>query len=106
MGKRIALLKMFPGCEKRIELCGGLDKAFVTFARVDTRERSLLIRMAFPAQPSHSDLAGLKKMIADDYALHEVTIEAEYPQERKAQQETEEKSTGLAAEKSPVISTS
>ncbi len=103
MGKRIALLQMFPGCEKRIELCGGLDRAFVTFARVDAQERSVLIRLDLPERPSHADLAGLKKMIADDYALREVTIETVYPQERNTEWELEEKSSKPATEKASVF---
>ena len=105
MSKRVALLQMFPGCAERSDLCGGLDKAFVAFARVDVQGRSISISLEFAAQPAHADLAVLKKKIADDYSLREVMIEASWPEELKKEPDPEEKNSGKTAQKAPVFNT-
>ena len=72
-------LTIFPGCADLHDLCGGLNKAYITGAQVAEAERTLSVFAWFPAMPSPVETAALTERIRADYDLRSVSLTADYP---------------------------
>ena len=70
---------MFPFCEYRKDSAGGLDRAQVISATVDSEQRIMRMKVRFAAIPSMSDVSILSDTIRDYFTLKECYIDAEYP---------------------------
>ncbi len=80
MAEHTPFLTVFPGCTDLSDLAGGLEQASVTDVRVYMAERRLHIAAHFAAMPSPVEEQQLIERLQSDYALNEVTLDADYPQ--------------------------
>ncbi len=74
-----AFLTMFPGCADLRNLAGGLDKAWITDARVNTADTTLSVSAHFEVMPSPVDIEQISDRIREDYGLSGVGIIPDYP---------------------------
>ena len=77
-------LTMFPFCESKKELAGGLDKAQVLKADVDTQLRTIHMAVHFSQIPSITDISSIAAMVRDYFALSDCIIDPEYTVENSA----------------------
>ena len=79
MNENTSFLMMFPGCAVDTEMCGGLDRAYVTDCAVDLDERTMTIAAYFTKMPAPAELSALCGRLKSDYSLHNVEIKADFP---------------------------
>ena len=84
MSEHTPFLTVFPGCADLAELCGGLDKAYITDLQLDESERMLTVSAYFASMPSMTESAQLTARLKDDYALSGAAIIPDYPRARPA----------------------
>ena len=97
---RIPFLTIFPGCSELRGLCGGLEKAEVSNASVDSSRSAMTLDVFFCAMPSPADIQTLQRRLETDYGLATVTIHEDYPRpEPVPVRETGKKANG--AEQKP-----
>ena len=75
---------MFPGCAASADLCGGLDRAYVTACEIDLPSRSMTLSAHFEKMPAPAELASLSGRLRSDYGLHNVTLAPDFPRPRPA----------------------
>ena len=80
MSEHSPFLSVFPGCARRADSCGGLDKATVQDVSVNAEERKMTVSAYFAAPPSPVEIELLGACLREDYGLQEVHILAGYPQ--------------------------
>lgn len=82
MNEFTAFLAMFPGCATSADLCGGLDRAYVTACEIDLPSRSMTLSAHFEKMPAPAELASLSGRLRSDYGLHNVTLTPDFPMPR------------------------
>ena len=78
---KISFLEILPGCSGMIEMCGGLQNAFVTEIMIDEVNNSMEISAFFQQAPAAAELTAIQGRIAGDYGMSDVSIKASYPKE-------------------------
>jgi hypothetical protein len=79
MNEYTAFLTMFPGCACVSDMCGGLDRAYVTDCAVDMDKLEMTVSVRFEKMPAPAELASLSGRLKSDYSLHNVEIKADFP---------------------------
>ena len=79
MNEYTAFLTMFPGCACVSDMCGGLDRAYVTDCAVDMDKLEMTVSVRFEKMPAPAELASLSGRLKNDYSLHNVDIRADFP---------------------------
>ena len=74
---KIPFLEMFPFCGDFIELCGGLDGAYVSSATVDQEKLAMTIDAVFNRTAIPAEKHTLEGRIAAEYGLSAVVIRSE-----------------------------
>ena len=79
MNEHTAFLTMFPGCAPAADMCGGLEKAYVTDCGVDIEKLEMTLAVWFSKMPAPAELASLCNRLKSDYSLHNVEIKPDFP---------------------------
>lgn len=97
--KKIPFLEMFPFCADLQELCGGLDKAFVTEARVNKEKMQMTVKVEFGRNPIPAETHTIEGRIAAGFGLAAVAISPvnTAPSEPRRSQGVTEKKSGSSA---------
>jgi DNA polymerase-3 subunit alpha (Gram-positive type) len=77
-----AFLAMFPGCQPSADMCGGLDRAYVTNCDINLEEMTMALSAHFERMPAPAELASLCARLGAMYGLHNVNITPDFPQPR------------------------
>ncbi len=70
---------MFPCCGEKSSVGGGLERAYLLDALVESEKRTISLRVHFDSILSFSEVNALESLIRQEYSLTECKIEAEYP---------------------------
>ena len=79
MTEHTSFLTIFPGCTYLQDICGGLDKAYVTEVKVQQSEKKLTVAAHFETMPSPVEITQLSESLRRDYALNTVYVVPDYP---------------------------
>ena len=79
MNEHTPFLSIFPGCSALSNLCGGLNKAYVTDAEVSLSEGRMRVSATFVRMPAPAELSRLSACLSADYGLRSVEIKGDYP---------------------------
>ena len=77
----ISFLEMFPCCEGAEKSYGNLHDAVVQQATVNRERMDMTVRARFSAMPAPAQLSTLERLIAAEYGLRQVHLEAVWPTE-------------------------
>ena len=94
-------LTAFPGCADLHELCGGLQKAYITSVQVSEAERTISVSAWFPAMPSPVETASLTERLRADYDLRGVSLQPDFPKPVSAAPEASAAPTSAAGSPPP-----
>ncbi len=84
MNEHTLFLDIFPGCRELSDLCGGLQRAYVTDVAVSTAEGSMSIAAFFRRMPAPAEIDRICALLASDYGLNTVEIKSDYPRTEPA----------------------
>ncbi len=77
----IAFLEMFPCCQGVDRSYGNLGGVFVQEVTVNRERMDMTVRALFSAMPAPAELSTLESVLAGEYGLRQVHIEASWPQQ-------------------------
>ncbi len=78
---KIPFLEILPGCGGLADMCGGLDRGFVTEIVINEATNTMSVAAYFQQAPSAAELSSIEGRIAADYGLKQVNIIASFPKE-------------------------
>ena len=78
---KVPFMEIFPGCSGMVDMCGGLQNAFVTGVLIDEENFSMEVSAFFQKAPSGAELTTIESRLMTDYALLDVEIKASYPKD-------------------------
>ena len=93
MSEKIPFLDMFPDCASLQDTCGGLDKAEVLDVLIERESMTMLLHTWFARMPAPVERTNIEQLLAAQFRLRGVQIQAEYPapEQKKAEQKEEDK---------------
>ena len=96
MSEKIPFLDMFPDCASLQDSCGGLDKAEVLDVLIERESMTMLLHTWFARMPAPVERTNIEQLLAAQFRLRGVQIQAEYPapEQKKAEQKEEDKKKG------------
>ena len=88
MSEKILFLDMFPDCASLQDSCGGLDKAEVLDVLIERESMTMLLHTWFARMPAPVERTNIEQLLAAQFRLRGVQIQAEYPapEQKKAEQ--------------------
>ncbi len=81
--EKIAFLEMFPCCQGMEKSYGNLHDAFVLEATVSRGRMDMTVRALFSAMPAPAEVTALEWLLAGEYGLRSVKLEAGWPQQEQ-----------------------
>ena len=72
---------MFPCCRSLSERAAGLSSAFVTSVLIRQDAWTMMIHASFAAMPSPAEISLAEKVLAEEYGLDSVVLQADWPKE-------------------------
>ena len=93
MSEKIPFLDMFPDCASLQDSCGGLDKAEVLDVLIERESMTMLLHTWFARMPAPVERTNIEQLLAAQFRLRGVQIQAEYPapEQKKAEQKAKAK---------------
>ena len=93
MSEKIPFLDMFPDCASLQDSCGGLDKAEVLDVLIVRESMTMLLHTWFARMPAPVERTNIEQLLAAQFRLRGVQIQAEYPapEQKKAEQKAKAK---------------
>ena len=82
---KIPFLEILPGCCGLEDMCGGLEKAYVTEILIDSAKEAMDVSAYFMQAPTASELTAIQSRIMGDYGLKNVLIIPTFPKELEAE---------------------
>lgn len=79
--KAVPFLAMFPCCRDMDSMCGGLQLALVSEAKISRKHMELRLQVWFSKCPVKQEILHLCQCIAQDFGLKKVDILPDYPKE-------------------------
>lgn len=80
MSEHTSFIEIFPGCVGLKDLCGGLDKAYVTDVAVSAAEMIMNVSAHFERMPAPAEISNICERLRRDYGFNTVELIPEYPQ--------------------------
>ena len=84
MSEHTSFIEIFPGCADMKDLCGGLDKAYVTDVAVSAADMIMNISAHFERMPAPAEISNICEKLRRDYGFNAVELVPEYPQPKSA----------------------
>lgn len=93
MSEKIPFLDMFPDCASLQDSCGGLDKAEVLDVLIERESMTMQLHTWFARMPAPVERTNIEQLLAAQFRLRGVQIQAEYPapEQKKAEQKAKAK---------------
>ena len=79
MSEKIPFLDMFPDCASLQDTCGGLDKAEVLDVLIERESMTMQLHTWFARMPAPVERTNIEQLLAAQFRLRGVQIQAEYP---------------------------
>ena len=88
MSEKIPFLDMFPDCASLQDTCGGLDRAEVLDVLIERESMTMQLHTWFARMPAPVERTNIEQLLAAQFRLRGVQIQAEYPapEQKKAEQ--------------------
>ena len=80
MSDHTSFIEIFPGCAGLKNLCGGLDKAYVTDVAVSAADMIMSVSAHFARMPAPAEISNICEKIRRDYGFNTVELIPEYHQ--------------------------
>ena len=84
MSDHTSFIEIFPGCEGLKDLCGGLNKAYVTDVAVSAAEMTMSVAAHFERMPAPAEITNICERLRRDYGFNSVELIPDYPQMKSA----------------------
>ena len=97
MSEKIPFLDMFPDCASLRDSCGGLDKAEVLDVLIERESMTMLLHTWFARMPAPVERTNIEQLLAAQFRLRGVQIQAEYPAPEQKKEEKKAKAKVLMA---------
>ena len=93
MSEKIPFLDMFPDCASLQDTCGGLDRAEVLDVLIERESMTMQLHTWFARMPAPVERTNIEQLLAAQFRLRGVQIQAEYPapEQKKAEQKAKAK---------------
>ena len=101
MSEKIPFLDMFPDCASLRDSCGGLDKAEVLDVLIERESMTMLLHTWFARMPAPVERSNIEELLAAQFRLRGVQIQAEYPAPEQKKEEKKAKAKVLMGKPIP-----
>ena len=101
MSEKIPFLDMFPDCASLQDSCGGLDKAEVLDVLIERESMTMLLHTWFARMPAPVERTNIEQLLAAQFRLRGVQIQAEYPAPEQKKEEKKAKAKVLMGKPIP-----
>ena len=101
MSEKIPFLDMFPDCASLRDSCGGLDKAEVLDVLIERESMTMLLHTWFARMPAPVERTNIEQLLAAQFRLRGVQIQAEYPAPEQKKEEKKAKAKVLMGKPIP-----
>ena len=101
MSEKIPFLDMFPDCASLRDSCGGLDKAEVLDVLIERESMTMLLHTWFARMPAPVERTNIEQLLAAQFRLRGVQIQAEYPAPEQKKEEKKAKAKVLMGKSIP-----
>ena len=101
MSEKIPFLDMFPDCASLRDSCGGLDKAEVLDVLIERESMTMLLHTWFARMPAPVERTNIEQLLAAQFRLRGVQIQAEYPAPEQKKEEKKAKARVLMGKPIP-----
>ena len=101
MSEKIPFLDMFPDCVSLQDSCGGLDKAEVLDVLIERESMTMLLHTWFARMPAPVERTNIEQLLAAQFRLRGVQIQAEYPAPEQKKEEKKAKAKVLMGKPIP-----
>ena len=100
MSEKIPFLDMFPDCVSLQDTCGGLDKAEVLDVLIERETMTMQLHTWFARMPAPVERTNIEQLLAAQFRLRGVQIQAEYPAPEQKKEEKKPKSSWASRSRS------
>ena len=101
MSEKIPFLDMFPDCVSLQDSCGGLDKAEVLDVLIERESMTMQLHTWFARMPAPVERTNIEQLLAAQFRLRGVQIQAEYPAPEQKKEEKKAKARVLMGKPIP-----
>ena len=101
MSEKIPFLDMFPDCASLRDSCGGLDKAEVLDVLIERESMTMQLHTWFARMPAPVERTNIEQLLAAQFRLRGVQIQAEYPAPEQKKEEKKAKARVLMGKPIP-----
>ena len=101
MSEKIPFLDMFPDCVSLQDTCGGLDKAEVLDVLIERETMTMQLHTWFARMPAPVERTNIEQLLAAQFRLRGVQIQAEYPAPEQKKEEKKAKAKVLMGKPIP-----
>ena len=101
MSEKIPFLDMFPDCASLRDSCGGLDKAEVLDVLIERESMTMQLHTWFARMPAPVERTTIEQLLAAQFRLRGVQIQAEYPAPEQKKEEKKAKARVLMGKPIP-----
>lgn len=101
MSEKIPFLDMFPDCASLQDSCGGLDKAEVLDVLIERESMTMQLHTWFARMPAPVERTNIEQLLAAQFRLRGVQIQAEYPAPEQKKEEKKAKAKVLMGKPIP-----
>ena len=101
MSEKIPFLDMFPDCASLQDTCGGLDKAEVLDVLIERESMTMQLHTWFARMPAPVERTNIEQLLAAQFRLRGVQIQAEYPAPEQKKEEKKAKAKVLMGKPIP-----
>ena len=101
MSEKIPFLDMFPDCASLRDSCGGLEKAEVLDVLIERESMTMLLHTWFARMPAPVERTNIEQLLAAQFRLRGVQIQAEYPAPEQKKEEKKAKARVLMGKPIP-----
>lgn len=101
MSEKIPFLDMFPDCASLQDTCGGLDKAEVLDVLIERESMTMQLHTWFARMPAPVERTNIEQLLAAQFQLRGVQIQAEYPAPEQKKEEKKAKAKVLMGKPIP-----